>query len=120
MATDAERREPQPEAPEGVKEIIEPEPPESLKGVVQQVPSKFTAQVTDDQGQPLIQTPQTQTITVPATQQQLDDWSKGSPTNALTWFAVFWIRMVKKAFYFGWRLVSGNEADESSLQSKKE
>ena len=51
---------------------------------VQAVPSQFQAQVADDSGKPLIQTPQTQTVTiqVPATQKQLEDWSKGDSENA--------------------------------------
>jgi len=100
--------------PEGVEEVhTEPEMEVvgeiAKSGLMQPSQSQFKAQVTDDSGQPLIQTPQTTvtTIKVPATQTQLDDWSKGPIEKALTWFAVFWIRMVKKAFHFGWRIVSG-------------
>ena len=83
-------------------------PPELERGgVVRQIPSQFKAQVSDDSGKPLIRTPQTQTVTinVPAAQSQLEDWSKGNPDNALTWFAVFWIRLIKKALHFGWKMV---------------
>jgi hypothetical protein len=37
----------------------------------------------------------------------LDIWSKGPIENALTWFAVFWTRIIKKAIHFGWRMISG-------------
>lgn len=83
-------------------------PPELEKGGhVTQVSSQFKAQVADDMGRNLIQTPQTQSVTIqiPATQSQLEDWSKGNPENALTWFAVFWIRLIKKGLYFGWRMI---------------
>ena len=83
-------------------------PPELERGgMVQQIPSQFTAQVSDDSGKPLIQTPQTKTVTIqiPATQKQLEEWSKGDSENAVTWFAVFWIRLIKKGFYFGWRMI---------------
>lgn len=81
-------------------------PPEIEEGM-SVTPSQFKAQVTDDQGKPMIQTPQDPAVTiqVPASQQQLDDWTKGNPDNAITWFAVFWIRLIKKALHFGWRMV---------------
>lgn len=50
---------------------------------------------------------QTITITIPASPEQLEDWSKGDPENSLTWFAFFWIRMIKKAFAHGWKVVTG-------------
>ncbi len=83
-------------------------PPELERGGhAQPVPSQFKAQVSDDSGKPLIQTPQNQTITiqVPATQSQLEEWSKGNPENAITWFAVFWIRLIKKGLHFSWRMI---------------
>src|SRR4030042_3062462 len=85
--------------------------PEIEKGGVIKKQDDFSAQVTDDKGRPLIQTPQTQSVTVqiPANQSQLDTWAKGSPDNALTWFAVFWIRIIKKALHFGWRMIQGRK-----------
>ena len=81
-------------------------PPELERGGhIKQVQSQFKAQVTDDSGKPLIKTPQTVTIQIPATQTQLDTWSKGDSENAITWFAVFWIRLIKKAMHFSWRMV---------------
>jgi hypothetical protein len=73
----------------------------------QTVPSQITAQVVDDNGQQMMQSPATQvvTITIPATQQQLADWTKGSATDSLTWLATFWVRLIKKAIHFGWRVV---------------
>jgi hypothetical protein len=48
---------------------------------------------------------QTITISIPATPTQLLDWSKGAPSESLTWFALFWLRMIKKAVHYGWRVV---------------
>ena len=82
------------------------------KGVVTPTPSQFTAQVTDDKGKPLV-TPtngQSVTITLPADPQQLSATSKGTPDEALTWFAAFWLRMFKKAIYFGWRVITGGKS----------
>jgi hypothetical protein len=92
-----------------IKERPEEVPPEVERVGVKPTQTQFKAQVTDDKGQPLIQTPQTQTVTVkiPATQTQLDTWAKGPAENALTWFAVFWIRIIKKALHFGWKMISG-------------
>jgi hypothetical protein len=104
----------QPQVPEGVKQREEemPEPtPELQEMGVQNVATQVTAQVVDDTGRQLIQTPATKvvTITIPASQQQLDDWSKGAPSESLTWYAFFWLRLIKKALHFGWRIVMGGK-----------
>jgi hypothetical protein len=83
-------------------------PPELERGgQVQSVPSQFQAKVTDDNGKPLIHTPQAKTVTIqiPASQGELESWSKGNSENAITWFAVFWIRLIKKGLHFGWRMI---------------
>lgn len=102
--------------PEGLEEIQTPEdmemkvPSELERAGVKPTKTQFT-NVTDDQGQPLTQTPQDQvmTVQVPASQAQLDDWSKDPPSNARRWFAITWIRRIKQAFHFGWKLVSGKK-----------
>lgn len=111
MTSTPEAEKPQVQPQEGVVKEI-PETPEVTshmeeKGVITR-PTQMVAQVSDDKGTPLIQSPATQTvtITIPTTQQQLADWSKGSPSDSLTWFALFWLRMVKKALHFGWRVIT--------------
>lgn len=114
MATNPERSPegPRPPVAEGiVKEI--PETPETTPSLqeagVTSVPTQITAQVTDDRtGKPLMQSPATHvvTITIPASPAQLTDWSKGSPSDSLTWLATFWLRIIKKAFHFGWRVLA--------------
>ena len=113
MEPERKDQELQPQVPEGVEQREE-ELPKETQVLVQEVggqtvPSQVTAQVVDDTGKQLIQTPATQvvTITIPTSQQQLDDWSKGSPSESLTWFAFFWLRLIKKAIHFGWRIVTG-------------
>jgi hypothetical protein len=109
MTSTPEAEKPQVQPQESVvKEIPEtPEIPSHLEDQVTTHPTQITVQVSD-QGKPLMQTPATQvvTITIPTTQQQLADWSKGSPSDSLTWFALFWLRMVKKALRFGWRVIT--------------
>lgn len=109
ITPEQEKLTPSPESV--IKEIPEtPEVPREIHEVgVAPRPSQFTARVVDDTGAPLIQSPATQTITItlPATPQQLSDWSKGSPSLSLTWFASFWLRIIKKALYFGWGVVTG-------------
>lgn len=96
--------------PEGVRELPEtPEvPPHIEREGVTPAQTQVTAQVTDDSGQGLIQTPATQVVTIqiPAAQDQLEDWSHGSPASSLTWFATFWLRMIRKAIHFGWRIIT--------------
>jgi hypothetical protein len=108
MAASPERETISP-APEGVVERPTEIPPdvERVTGV-RRKPSDFTAQVTDDNGKQLIKSPATQTVTVklPATQDKLSEWAKGSASDALTWFANFWLRIIKKAAHFGWKVVT--------------
>lgn len=83
------------------------------KSVVTPIPSQFQAQVKSDTGQPLTQSSLTRVLTIqlPADQTQLVTASKGSVINSLTWLAVFWIRMIKKALHFGWRIVKKSDAN---------
>ena len=82
--------------------------PETLsQSGVKVVQKNFTAQIKGDKGQPLIQTPPAQVITIqpPADSPTLTTWSKGSIASSLTWLGMFWIRVIKKAIHFGWRVV---------------
>lgn len=117
MTTTPEIEKPQDQPQEGViKEVPEtPEVPQALQEQgVTATPTQITAQVSDDTGAPMMQTPMTKviTITIPTTQQQLADWSKGSPSDSLTWFAMFWLRMIRKAIHYGWRVITkGGQAN---------
>lgn len=93
-----------------VKEIPEEvDIPESIPEV-KKVETAFKANV-KDHGQQLIQTPANQavTITIPSTKSNLTAWSKGSITASITWLALFWLRMIKKAMFFGWRIIWGGQ-----------
>ncbi len=83
--------------------------PETLQNSDLKVVQKnFTAQVHGDNGAPLIQTPPTQVISVspPSDTATLTQQSKGSISSSLTWLAMFWLRIIKKATHFGWQIVS--------------
>jgi hypothetical protein len=85
-----------------------PEIPRHIEqGGVVASPTQVTAQVADDSGQGLMQTPTNQTfvITLPADDAQIETWSKGKIVDALTWFGLFWLRAIKKALHFGWKIV---------------
>ncbi len=75
----------------------------------QSVPVQFRAQVNDNQGKPLIQTPQNQSVTVqiPFDQTTLENSAKGSTEDSGTWFAAWFLRLVKKALHFGWNVIVG-------------
>lgn len=81
------------------------------KAGAQVVQKTFKAQVKDDKGVPLIQTPPTKVISVspPSDQQTLTNQSKGSVSSSLTWLATFWLRVIKKAIHFGWSIVGGQK-----------
>ena len=70
---------------------------------VEKVETAFTANIKDDAGKPLVQTPQTQAVAiqVPAPQVQLAQTAKGPKDEALTWWALFWVRAIQKAIHFG-------------------
>ncbi len=105
----APEREPQvPAPPEGVVEHPT-EIPKEVEGAahgVKRVPTQAKP-VSDPVGKPLIQTQSSQSVTIqiPTDQTQLDNWVKGSSDDSLTGFAMFWIRMIKKALHYGWRVV---------------
>ena len=101
-----------PEVPDVVEtqeQFVVPEVLQQSTGV-KVVQKNFTAQVKDDSGKPVITTPPTQVVSVtppydPAT---LTTKSKGKITEAVTWLAVFWLRIIKKATHFGWNVVGKN------------
>jgi len=112
-------REPISQVPEGVEEIPEtfeiPPDVERVTGI-RKKPTDFTAKVTDSNGNNLTQSPATQTVTIqlPTTQDDLTQLAKGPKDNALTWFATFWLRMIKKAAHFGWKIISGGKKSNAS------
>lgn len=83
-----------------------PETIQQIQGA-KPVAKTFKSQVVSDKGQPLIQTPPAQVITVqpPYSQTVLTNQAKGSKSASLTWFSAFWLRMIKKAIHFGWRVI---------------
>jgi hypothetical protein len=102
-----------PEAPQISERQEEFVVPETLQqSGIKVVQKTFKAQVSDDNGAPMIQAPPAQVITVqpPSDQATLNKQAKGSVSSSLTWLAAFWLRIIKKATYFGWRVVSAEQA----------
>jgi hypothetical protein len=95
-------------------EFVVPETLRQNTGV-QVVQKNFKSQIKDDHGQPFVQTPPTQVITVapPADTEELEKWSKESIDSSKTWFGAFWIRVIKKALYFGWRIIGKEKSNDS-------
>lgn len=108
MPATPEIQRPEPQIVERKEEFVVPETLQQATGV-QVVQKNFKAQVRDDHGQPLIQTPPAQVIEIapPADSETLEDWSKGSIDSSQTWLGVFWGRIIKKAIHFGWKIVGG-------------
>jgi hypothetical protein len=101
---------PRPEMPP-VQERAEefPETIQQIQGV-KVVQKTFKAQVKDNSGKPIIQTPPAQVITTvqpPADTQTLTQTAKGDTSSSATWLAAFWLRVIKKALHFGWQIISG-------------
>ena len=112
MAATPETLRPEvPQVTERQEEFIVPENLQSTG--VQMVQKNFKAQVKDNKGNPVIQTPPTQVITTvqpPSDTVTLTQQAKGDTTSGATWLAAFWLRIIKKALHFGWRVVSGSES----------
>lgn len=96
--------------PEGVSEIPQtPETPEHIekRDGVTTAPQQFTSQVAQN-GQQLISTPQSEAVivSIPSDPLVLQKESKGKITDSLTWLSSFWLRIIKKAAHFGWKVVN--------------
>jgi hypothetical protein len=102
---------PRPEAPP-IQERPEefPETIQQIQGV-KIVQKNFKAQVSGRAGTPIVQTPPPQVITVqpPYDQATLAKQSKGSVSSSFTWLAAFWLRIIKKALHFGWKVVGKDQ-----------
>ncbi len=96
--------------PEEISEIPASVENKSVPGVTP-TPTQFKAQVNDDQGNPLIQTPQTQAVTIqiPQAPEALEKLARGSTDDSKTWWAASFLRMIKKAFHFGWQIITGGQ-----------
>lgn len=93
---------------EPIKNVIErPDEATDLqierKTVVTATPVSVKAQVQDDSGNNLIQTPQTQKVTIKIpvdSKEALEETvKKGDKENSKTWWAATWIRTILKALF---------------------
>lgn len=102
-----------PQVSERQEEFVVPEALQQSTGV-QVVQKNFNAQIKDDHGTPLIQTPPPQVISVqpPADDATLKTWSGGSINSSQSWLGVFWIRIIKKALALGWKIL-GKEKENA-------
>lgn len=79
------------------------------KEVVTPIPTQFKAQVTDDKGNKLIITPEEKKadIVIPEINKEfLEAKIKGGDIEeASVWSAGYWLRIFKKAAYFGWKVL---------------
>ena len=79
------------------------------KEVVTPVPTQFKAQVTDDKGNKIISTPETikADIVIPEINRETLEVKikDGDTEDSSVWSAGYWLRILKKAIYFGWKVV---------------
>jgi hypothetical protein len=78
------------------------------KEVITPVPVHFKAQVTDDKGNNLIKTPEDRKadIVIPEINKEtLEINVKGKIEESSVWNAGYWLRIFKKAVYFGWKVL---------------
>lgn len=79
---------------------------------IKAVETAFKARVKDGRKN-LTQSPATTqvTIKIPKTKAVLQDQAKGDLKDASTGFAMFWLRMIKKAIHFGKRIIVGGKEE---------
>ncbi len=79
------------------------------KEVASSVPSRFKAKVTDDQGNKLIESVDDRKFTINIPQighnQMIKDIKDGDKEDAFVWSIAYWLRMFKKALFFGWKVI---------------
>jgi hypothetical protein len=78
------------------------------KEVVTPVPTQFKAQVSDDDGNKVITTPQTAKIDIVIPEidrETLEVRIKGDTETPSVWSAAYWIRIIKKSIYYGWKFI---------------
>ena len=78
------------------------------KEVITPVPTQFKAQVTDDTGNKLISTPDAKEadIIIPAVNKEtLEVKIKGDTSESSVWSAGYWLRIFKKAVFYGWKVL---------------
>src|SRR3990167_11538880 len=89
----------------GIPEVLErpeefPEIPEDIeaKEGVKATKTTFDAKI-EENGKPLVENPATRevTITIPAEMERIEKLSKGSADDSSTWWAAYFMRMVKQA-----------------------
>ena len=84
------------------------------KEVVTPVPTQFKAQVTDDKGQNVISTPKDVKIDIKIP--EVDENTlrlkiKGNKEESSVWSAGYWLRILKKAVYFGWKVLFDRKSE---------
>lgn len=79
------------------------------KEVVTPIPTQFKAKVTDDQGQDLTQSTDDTRYKIIIPQKGKDQMEKdikdGDKEDSRIWSIAYWLRIFKKAVFFGWKVI---------------
>jgi len=101
-------REKLPKAPEETVEEIPTEISEEVeaKEGVKAVKTQITAKV-EDRGKPLMESPVTKvtSVEIPKSGETLETYSKGDTEDARTWWGASFLRLIKKALHFSWKIL---------------
>lgn len=81
------------------------------KEVATPVPSQFKAKVVTDNGQKLVESVDDKKYKISIPQQSEEqmelDVKNGDKEESKTWSVAYWLRIFKKAIFFGWKVVFG-------------
>lgn len=79
------------------------------KEVVTPIPTQFKAKVTDDKGQKLVESVDDKRFKIEIPQlsrEQMEGAVKnGDKSDSNTWSIAYWLRIFKKALFFGWKVI---------------
>ena len=61
----------------------------------------------DDEGKPLMESPVTKvtSVEIPRSEETLEAYSRGDTEDAKTWWGASFLRLIKKALHFGWKIL---------------
>ena len=79
------------------------------KEVVTPVPTQFKAKISSDKGEKLVEAVEDKAfkIEIPQTsaEQMTEDVKKGEKEDSKVWSIAYWLRIFKKAVFFGWKVI---------------
>ena len=100
------------------EELEIPEEIEAKEGV-KATRTQFTTTIKADDGTHMVSSPSTKKVSIqlPTDEDTLETMSKDDVESSSTWSGAYWLRLIKKAVFYGWDIVKGQKTPPSSTNS---